>query len=67
MDDLRVENYDEKEVEAKKQAILKRVARTGCVVVVGGVVAAALGLFLGSLFAGVGGSGSWFISTLEEA
>ena len=63
-----MENYDEKEVEAKKQAILKRVAVTGCAGCATGLVLALFGLAL--LFApmvAVGGSGSWFISTLEEA
>ena len=78
MDDFRVENYDAKEVEAKKQAILKRVDSNafekgyncgfgcGCATVM-----LALGLFglvvLSFSVQYVGGSGSWFVSILEEA
>ena len=79
MDDLRVENYDEKEVVTKKRSILKRAA------VVGGVIVTVLGLFglvscinnenrtERSTSQGIerhppapGGSGSWFVSILES-
>ena len=82
MDGLRVESYDEKEVAAKEQALLKRV------VVAGSAVVLTLGLFgLVLLRSGAdrehveeqiyqveerelppmpGGSGSWFVSILES-
>ena len=64
MDDLRVENYDENEVGAKKRSISKRVA------VAGGAVALTLGLF--SLTGCpappmvAGGAGAWFHSYAED-
>ena len=81
MDDLRVENYDAKEVAAKKRSILKRV------VVAGGAIVLTLGLFSLASCVGreerveeqiyqveerelppmPGGSGSWFVSILESA
>jgi len=73
MDDLRVESYDPKEVEAKKQSILKRVAMVMAVAGGAAVIGLVLGLFglilvAGTMFGGyVGGSGSWFVSTLESA
>ena len=66
MDDLRVENYDAKEVEAKKQSISRRVA------VASSAVAFTLGLF--SLVGCeppqdppivAGGAGAWFHSYCE--
>ena len=72
MDDLRVENYDEKEVANKKRLILKRVAMMMAVVSGAAVLGLLLGLFglilvAGVMFGGsVGGSGSWFFSTLES-
>jgi len=74
MDDLRVENYDAKEVESKKRSILKRVAMVMAVTGGAAVIGLVLGLFglilvAGMMFGGgsVGGSGSWFFSTLESA
>ena len=84
MDDLHVENYDEKEVTSKKRSVSKRVAVAGSAVVL------TLGLFGLVLLRGSadreyaeeqtphveerrelppmpGGSGSLFVSILEEA
>ena len=81
MDDLRVESYDPKEVEVKKQALLERGEGCGCAVV---LVLSLFGLILfggcdggGSrrmsiphypyyIYQPLGGSGSWFISTVES-
>ena len=80
MDDLRVENYEAKEVSRKEQKILKRVAFTGSVI---GVVLSLFGLaVLGRSTApsrdrpphqveiGVmnrlpGGGGAWFFSWVD--
>ena len=69
MDDLRVEIYETKEVEAKKRSIQKRVAVAGCAGCATGLVLALFGLALlfGPMLGSVGGSGSWFFSTVEEA
>jgi len=68
MDDLRVENYGEKEVATKKRSISKRVVVTGSAIVL------TLGLF--SLTGcveddenypmPVGGAGSWYVSIVEK-
>ena len=51
MNDLQVECYDTKEVEAKKQSIKKRLAITGT------VIAISTGLFFSC-----GGNGGWYCS-----
>ena len=67
MNDLRVENYDKKEVKAKKQSIAKRVTAVG-----GVAVLSLMGLFkLTGCPAPdppivVGGAGAWFYSYPED-
>ena len=69
MDKLRVENYDSKEVVAKKQHVLKRATTSSCAVL--------LMLTMFSLagcenendrdrFNDNGGAGAWYSSVLEE-
>ena len=55
MNDLHVAHYDEKEVEAKKQSLIKRLAVAGSVIVI------SMGLFNSC-----GGAGAWFISCAVE-
>ena len=65
MDDLNVAHYDEKEVETKKQSLIKRAA------VAGGAVVLSLSLFNlnGCSFDPpiiAGGAGAWFHSCPED-
>ena len=58
MNDLKVECYDAKEVEAKKQSIKKRMA------IAGGAIVVSAGLFC-SCYLPNGGAGSWYNCTTE--
>ncbi|MCL2805997.1 MAG: hypothetical protein FWD26_08675 [Treponema sp.] len=58
MKDLQIENYDAKEVETKKQSLVKRAAAAG------GAVVLSLSLFnlSGCIPIVAGGAGSWYHS-----
>ena len=63
MNDLRIESYDEKEVEVKKQSLVKGAAAAG------GAIVLSLSLFnlTGCIPIVAGGAGSWFHScTVDE-
>ena len=60
MNDLQIENYDAKEVEVKKQSLIKRAAA-------GGAIVLSLSLFnlTGCIPIVAGGAGSWYHSCTE--